>query len=124
MKQVLVFGMLLGLLTSVSFAQRGHAVGGVGANPGIPNVGPVSPMARPSPNAITMPHEGVAPNATTVEKNPSRVAPNATTDPTAKTVGSTAQTVGPDAKTVGPTTVTVPDRVITPNAQNAPGPER
>jgi hypothetical protein len=117
MKQVLVCGMLLGLLTTVSFAQRGHAVGGVGTNPGITNVGPVSPIARPSPNAITVPHEGVAPNATTVEKNPSRVAPNATSDPTAKTVA-------PTANTVGTTPGTVPDRVILPNAQNGPGPDR
>jgi len=117
MKQLLVCGMLLGLLTSVSFAQRGHAIGGVGTSARIPNVGPVSPNAITSPNAISMPHAGVLPNANTTGKNPTRVAPNATTDPT-------AQTVGPAAKTVGPTTVTVPDRIIPPDAQNGPGPDR
>jgi hypothetical protein len=120
MKKVLVCGMLLGLLTSVGYAQRGHAVGGVGpAARTMPNVGPVSPNARINPGAIsTGPHATtVGPQATTVEKNPNRVAPNATTDPTAKTVG-------PEATNVGAHTVTVPDRVITPDAHQGPGPDR
>src|SRR5271155_2241214 len=104
MKKILVCGMLLGLLTSVSYAQRGHAVGGVGPGARIPNVGPVSPNARTSPNAIGVGHDGVMPNAVTTQKNPKPLTPNATTDPTAKTVGSTAKTVGPNSET------TVPDR--------------
>jgi hypothetical protein len=86
MKKLLVCGMLLGLLTSLSFAQRGRAYGGVGTSARIPNVGPVSPNARTSPNAIGTGHDGVAPNATT-GKNPKHSAPNATADPTARTVG-------------------------------------
>ncbi|MGA2688930.1 MAG: hypothetical protein ABSE85_12755 [Candidatus Korobacteraceae bacterium] len=117
MKKVLVCGMLLGLLTSVSFAQRGRAIGGVGTSARIPNVGPVSPTARINPNSINTGHDGVLPNATT-GKNPKPLTPNATTDPTAKTVG-------PDAKTIGPNTVTtVPDRVITSDANTGPGPDR
>jgi len=118
MKKVLVCGMLLGLLTSVSFAQRGRAIGGVGTSARIPNVGPVSPNASINPNSISTGHDGVLPNATTPGKNPNRAGPNATFDPT-------AQTVGPTAKTVGPNTVTtVPDRVITPDAHTGPGPDR
>jgi hypothetical protein len=109
MKKLLVCGMLLGLLTSLSFAQRGRAYGGVGTSARIPNVGPVSPNARTSPNAIGTGHDGVAPNATT-GKNPKHSAPNATADPT--------------ARTVGPNTGTVPDRVITPDAPTGPGPDR
>jgi hypothetical protein len=117
MKKVLVCGMLLGLLTSVSYAQRGRAAGGVGTTVRMPNVMPVSPTAGMNPNSISKGHDGVLPNATT-GKNPKPLTPNATTDPTAKTVG-------PDAKTVGPNTVTpVPDRVIMPDAQTGPGPDR
>jgi len=117
MKKVLVCGMLLGLLTSVSYAQRGRAAGGVGTTVRMPNVMPVSPTAGINPNSINKGHDGVLPNATT-GKNPKPLTPNAATDPTAKTVG-------PDAKTVGPNTVTtVPDRVIMPNANTAPGPDR
>ena len=118
MKKVLVCGMLLGLLTSVSFAQRGRAVGGVGQGARTPNVGPVSPNARMSPNAIGVEHDGVLPNATTTGKNPKPLTPNATTDPTAKTVDPAAKTVGPNSET------TVPDRVITPDAHTGPGPDR
>jgi len=124
MKKVLVCGMLLGLLTSVSYAQRGHAVGGVGPSARIPSVGPVSPNARINPSAIGIGHAGVLPNATTTGKNPTHVGPNATFDPNARTVGPTANTAEPSARTVGPNTVTtVPDRVITPNA-TGPGPDR
>jgi hypothetical protein len=118
MRKVLVCGMLLGLLTSVSYAQRGHAVGGVGPSAAtMPNIGSMSPNARINPNATGMGHDGVLPNATTAGKNPARVAPNATTDPTAKTVGPAANTVGTHA-------ITVPGRVITPEAPTGPGPDR
>ncbi|MGA2370032.1 MAG: hypothetical protein ACLPPV_17675 [Candidatus Korobacteraceae bacterium] len=124
MKKVLVCGMLLGLLTSVSYAQRGHAIGGVGTSARIPDVGPVSPNARTSPNALSVGHDGVMPNATTTGKNPTHVGPNATFDPTARTVGPNTKTADPSARTVGPNTVTtVPDRVITPDA-TGPGPDR
>jgi hypothetical protein len=118
MKKVLVCGMLLGLLTSVSFAQRGRAIGGVGTSARIPNVGPVSSTARINPNSINKGHDGVLPNATTPGKNPKPLTPNATTDPTARTVDPTAKTVGPN------TVTTVPDRVITPDANTGPGPDR
>lgn len=118
MKKVLICGMMLGLLTSVSYAQRGHAIGGVGPGARTPNVGPVSPNARVSPNAIGVGHDGVMPNAVTMGKNPKPLTPNGTTDPTAKTVDPTAKTVGPN------TITTVPDRVITPDAHTGPGPDQ
>lgn len=83
-----------------------------------PNVGPVSPNARVSPNAIGVGHDGVMPNAVTMGKNPKPLTPNGTTDPTAKTVDPTAKTVGPN------TITTVPDRVITPDAHTGPGPDQ
>ncbi len=118
MKKVLVCAMLLGLLTSVSYAQRGRAVRGAGATARMPNVMPVSPTAGINPSAVSKGHDGVLPNATTTGKNPKPLTPNATTDPTAKTVAPNAKTVGPNPVT------TVPDRVITPDANTGPGPDR
>lgn len=111
MKKVLVCGTLLGLLTSISFAQRGRTVGGLsGPTARIPKVGPVSPNATISPNSIGNGHDGILPNATTIGKTPKTVDPIATTDPTAKTVGTRTVT--------GPATVTLPD------ARPNPGPDR
>ena len=113
MKKVLIQGMLLGLLTGMCAAQRGHAAGGV------------APMARTTPNAITASHDGIAPNARTagsvtaappraitVAPNPkTTVAPNATVSPNAKT------TVAPNARTSAPETVAPNARTVAPDAQ-------
>jgi hypothetical protein len=95
MKKVLLCGMLLGLLTSVSFAQRGRMIG----------AGPTARMPTPSmpatpimhPNAVDsthgMPANATVPaNATTVDKNPNTnpSRPTAVGDPTAKTVSPDA----------------------------------
>ena len=96
MKKLFISVAVLGLLSSVSVAQRGHAVGGV------------APMARTTPNAITLSHGGVAPNArtagsvTTVPPKATTVAPNARTKvaPNARTV--TPEPVAPNARTVAP----------------------
>jgi hypothetical protein len=120
MKKILLCGMMLGLLTAVSWAQRGRTIGGGGITSGarIPNAGAISPHAGMNPNAMTMPHGGVfssattAPNAvTTTSKNPKRVTPNATFDPTASTVGSHTENSSPD-------------RVVLPDAHTGPAPER
>ncbi len=126
MKKVLVSGMLLGLLTSVSYAQHAHAITmRAGAGVRIPNASPVSPIAGMNPSAISMGHDGMHPNAITTGTNPKPLTPNATTTkgPTA-TKDPTAKAVGPDADTVGSRTVTVPNRVITPDAHSGPGPNQ
>lgn len=111
MKKLLVCGMLLGLLTGVSYAQRGRTVGGVGPSAArFPNVGPVSPHAGVNPNSIGMAHGGVLPNATTTtSKTPKTITPNATFDPK-------AQTVGPHATTTAPVHGTLPNAHIGPGA--------
>jgi hypothetical protein len=114
MKKLLVCGMLLAFLTSVSFAQRGRAIGGVGAtaSPGarFPSVTPASPAARTNPNSISTGHDGALPNATKVEKDPTTVKPNATSN----------RTFNP----VGPEPVTGPDTVTMPDAHTGQGPDR
>ena|SRR5664279_1403149 len=119
MKKILLCGMLLGLLSTMSFAQRGRVMGGAGPTARTPN-------ARMSPNATNVGHDGIAPNATA--NTQTRVHPNATTGNTPNTVGPNASTgnrataVGPDAATgrtattVSPNANDTPDRVITPDA--------
>lgn len=109
MKKLLICGMLLGLLTSVSYAQRGRSVGGGIGTSGarLPNVGPISPHAGVNPGSIGLPHGGVLPNATT-SKTSKTTTPNATVNPK-------AQTVGPHANTTAPTRGTLP------NAHTGPG---
>ena len=72
MKKLFVLGMLLGLLTSLSFAQRGRAVGmgPTARGPIGANVGPMSPSARINPNAVTVGHDGISPNAKPIEAPP------------------------------------------------------
>jgi len=113
MKKVLICGMLLGLLTGVCMAQRGHAAGGVG------------PMAHPGPNVFGTSHGGIAPNArtagpvTTVAPRPITAAPNAQTTvaPKATTVAPNAATVTPKAATITPETIAPRARTISPDAQ-------
>jgi len=116
MKKIVICGMMLGLLTAVSWAQRGRSIGGMPTNAHIPNVGPISTHAGMNPNAISMPHGGVFPSATTkpnaettTSKNPNTVRPNATMDPIAPTVGSHTESVPPT-------------RVILPDAHDGPLP--
>jgi len=108
MKKLLICGMLLGLLTGVSVAQRGRAVGGAGPAARVAPSGPIAPNARISPNTIGIEHGGALPNATT--KKSQTITPNATNAPAARTVG-------PDA---GSTPDTVPGHVITPDAVKTP----
>ena len=120
MKKILICGMMLGLLTAVSWAQRGRTIGGGGITSGarIPNAGAISPHAGMNPSATTVPHGGVFPSSTTKpnavsnpSKNPNTVKPNATFDPTASTVGSHAET-------------SAPNRVTLPDAHTGPAPEQ
>ena len=108
MKRLIVCGMLLGLLTTVSFAQRGRAIGGATAGARIPNVGAISPHAGINPNSVGLPHGGVLPNATT-SKTPKTITPNATINPKAGTVRPNSETVRPDR-------VTLPDAHIGPGS--------
>lgn len=116
MKKIVICGMMLGLLTAVSWAQRGRPVARGPISGG--RIGSVSPNVGMNPSAVSMSHGGIAPNAatrpnavTTTGKNPNTVKPNATMDPTASTVGSH-------------TGAGTPDRVITPDAHSGPPPER
>ncbi|MGC2110892.1 MAG: hypothetical protein WA655_15330 [Candidatus Korobacteraceae bacterium] len=119
MKKVLICGMLVGLLSTVSFAQRGRTVGGIGpaargASIG-PNIGPMSPSARVNPSAISLGHDGVAPNARPVGAVPSTVSPNAGKSRSTTSVGPNSKTIPgqampPSSRTIGPDTGIGPDR--------------
>ena len=118
MKKILVCGMLLGLLTAVSWAQRGRTMGGAGVTPGarMPSAGVGSPNIGMNPNAVGMPQGGALPRATTspnatTSKTPHTVKPNATSDPKANTVGSHTES-------------RAPDHVTLPDAHSGPGPDR
>lgn len=87
MKKVLVCGMLLGLLTSVSFAQRGRTMGGFGPTARGPSpTATTPPMTAHSPDSVipgsVLSNTTHAPTATTVGKDPN-ARPNATFSPTA-----------------------------------------
>jgi len=110
MKKILLCAMALALLTSLSFAQRGRAMGGGPTGVRSPNAGAVSPHAGVNPNSLGMPHGGVLPNAATA-KTSTTVKPNATVNPK-------STTVNPNAKTVQP------DRVTLPDAHVGPGPDQ
>jgi hypothetical protein len=107
MKKVLILGMLLGLLPTLAFAQRGRVAGGMGSSARTSNIGTtMSPNVGMRPNAVAPGHDGVAPNASTVGSHSKTVAPNATSSQTAKTVGENPKTVPdkvmvPDARGVG-----------------------
>ena len=117
MKKLIICGVMFGLMTGVSFAQRGRAAGGVG-----PAVGGVGPTARISnsapamgttPNAVTTRHGSTAPNAVSGSTHAKTVTPNATN-------GASSTSVTPNAgnaTTVSPNANTVPDRAINPDAQ-------
>jgi len=124
MKRILILGMLIGLLTSVGFAQRGRMVTPAARMPApsarvTPDVGAVAPNARMAPNAITT--APVPPNArgvTPIPPTATTVAPRATTvAPNAQTPGSHATSVNPNAITIPPETVTPNARTVNPNAQ-------
>lgn len=100
MKNIILTIMLLGLLTSVSFAQRGAAMGG---NRGITQIGPSAhPMgATPQlgrPNAIGSPPQIVRPNAVPMAPNASRTNASGGVKPNAV---NTQRVAPPDAD-VGP----------------------
>jgi len=119
LNRILVCGMLLGLLTAVSFAQHQRIAGG-GTMPG----------AR-LPNTV---HSGGTlglPDTTTLSKGSSTSGvfrPNATTTPSAKTVDPNASTISPHAGTISPNASTTPEHVTIPDARglgnntNAVGP--
>ena len=109
MKKILVCGMLLGLLTSVSFAQRGRLSSG-GTIPGarLPNA--TSTHVGVNQNSLGLPHGGVLPRAT-AGKTSKTTSPNATNNPRATTVRPNSETIQPD-------------NVKLPDAHTGPGPDR
>ena len=117
MKRILVCGTLLALATSLSFAQRGRAVGPStgGVGPAVGHVGPAVGMPSTAPMAPTT---GVRPDTV----NPDRVAPSVS--PGSGTVAPDTTTVGPDTgkpanpASVGSHTSTVPDRAVVPDAND------
>ena len=107
MKKILICGMMLGLLTTVSFAQRGRTVGGVrptATGPRMAPVAPMAPMASAAPNAVSNSRGSVAPSSVNSSTHAKTATPNAASTP------STAKTVTPNANTV-------PDRTMLPDAQ-------
>ena len=108
MKKILLCGMMLGLMTTVGFAQRGRSVGGVGPTATAPMAptAPRAPMARTTPSAVPNAHGDIAPNSVSGSTH-------------AKTVTPSATSTSPTAKTVTPNAGTVPDRVQLPDAQGA-----
>lgn len=124
MKKLIICGMLLGLLTTVSVAQRGRAVGGASPTARMPNVAPMSqpmsPVAR-TPNAAATSHDGVTPNAVSGSTHAKTVSPNAESNANASATQSvspnaTNGNAAPAARTVDPHATTVPDRVTVPDA--------
>ena len=107
MKKLIICGMLLGFLSTLSFAQRGRAAGGAGPAVGMSNAAPV---AHTTPNAIPVPHQGVSPNAVGPNGKATTVAPNAAATPNASptTSPNAKSTTAPDARNV-PNRVTMPD---------------
>ena len=114
MKKILICGMLLGLLSSVSVAQRGRAIGmgptargPVGANVG--PIGPIGPNARINPSSVSVGHGGIAPNAKPIDAIGGTVSP---------TAGRThTPTVGPNSRTPMPDQAMPPiSPTIRPNA--------
>jgi hypothetical protein len=88
MKKVILGGLLLGLLTTMCFAQRGaRSMGSIG------------------PNARMAPHMGVPPDAESFPRNVgptvSHVGPNIGVGTHAKTIGPNAVS-GSNSKSVGP----------------------
>ena len=115
MKKLLTYGILLGLLSTLGFAQRGRAAGGVGPAVGMQNT---APMARTMPNAVSTNHHGVAPNAVSSNRQAKTVAPNAVTAPNSNVPAKApSATVAPDAnRTTAPDARNVPDQVTAPDA--------
>jgi hypothetical protein len=117
MKRILICGVMLGLLTGASFAQRGRAAGG--GTPAVGGVGSTArmpgnaPVVHSTPNAVTATHESTAPDAVSGSTKAKTVTPNAT--------GGAATTVSPNAgnpSAMSPSANTVPDRAINPDAQD------
>ena len=121
MKKIMICGMMLGLLTTVSFAQRGRTVGGArpaATSPRMAPAAPMTPMATTTPNAVSNGRSDVAPNSVNSSTHAKTVTPDATSTPsTAKTVTPSAASTPPMTKTVTPNANTVPDRTMLPDAQ-------
>lgn len=118
MKKTLICGMMLGLLTSVSFAQRAHTVRPTATVPHTVGMAPVAPMAATTPNAVSSAPAKVAPDSVTGSTHAKTVTPNATLPAsTANTATPSAASTSPTARTVNPNANTVPDRTMLPDAQ-------
>ena len=109
MKNIILTALLLGLLTSVSFAQRGGAP--MGGNRSMTQMGPIShtnPIGSTPqivrPNAIQTPGT-VRPNAVQmppVVNRPVASSPTSTAGGSTTTVGNDQHTVAPPDAAVGP----------------------
>jgi len=107
MKKILICGMLLGLLTSVSFAQRGRlGNGGAVAGARLPNTWTMGRGVSNNPSQI-----GISPNA-----QRSGVQPNVTTGPATTVAPKAKTTVAPDARTNGSETVAPNPKTDAPDA--------
>jgi hypothetical protein len=97
MKNIILTVMLLGLLTSVSFAQRGAA--GIGGNRGITQIGPSAHQVGPTaqigrPNAVGTTPTTVRPNAVPMAPSASRTNASGSVKPNAV---DTQRVAPPDA---------------------------
>ncbi len=121
MKKILICGMLLGLLTAVSWAQHGRSIGrGPIATGGrAASFGAIAPSAEMRPSAAGVSHASVSPSSVTKpnavktpSKTPEPVKPNAKTDPRDNSV------VGSHTES------SAPDHVIMPAAHDGPAANR
>ena len=120
MRRVLVCGMLLVFFTSLSYAQRGHSIGGVGPmarSRGAALGGIHADSSKITPNPIGVGHDGVSPNAIPLSTRSKTVSPNAAGDPSVRTTHPNATTM-PDARPVPPDAERVPGRVNLPDGAN------
>ena len=102
--------MVLGLLPSLAFAQRGRTVGGMGPTRDTDMPSTVGPMTstcenQHQPGPATLGHGSVAPSYTPVGSTSTTVAPSTANSKTVDSVGTDQQTV-PD-RTIPPDTGTM-----------------
>jgi hypothetical protein len=109
-KTIVACGMLLGLLSSVSFAQHQRlATGGTSPGARLPNA---TNGGGTFNRGITTGQGSI----TSTGRTGGIVQPNATSTPTSKTVSPNTSTIDPTAGDVRPNAGTVPNRVTVPDS--------
>lgn len=117
MKKLMICAMLLGLLTTLSVAQRGRASSiGPSTNTRMPGVAPISPLPNTAVSGVTGisgSHHGVAPSTMGSESRPLDVKPSTLSSPDLTTVTPATTHTGAD-RVVPPDTQGISDLPLTP----------